>query len=82
MVRSFAHNAARDFRSQQNGAVARMWKSCRVQPSHRERAIGVVRCKEGVMLQPLQWCCVDCVIHHEWDVHEEQHHYICSASKQ
>ena len=24
-----------------------------------------------VLLQPLQWCCVDCVIHHERDVREE-----------
>jgi len=29
-----------------------------------------------VLLQPLQWCCVDCVIHHEQDVREEQK-YIC-----
>ena len=26
------------------------------------------------MLQPLRWCCVDCVILHERDVREEQHH--------
>jgi len=25
-------------------------------------------------LQPLRWCCVKCVIHHERDVREEQHH--------
>ena len=67
--------AARDFRSQQNGAVTRMWRSCGVQPSHKERAIGAVHCKkEGMLLQPLRWCCVDCVIHHERDVREEQHH--------
>ena len=67
--------AARDFRSQQNGAVTRMWRSCGVQPSHKERAIGVVRCKKaGMLLQPLRWCCVDCVIHHERDVREEQHY--------
>jgi len=30
------------------------------------------------MLQPLWWCCVDCVIHHERDVCEEQK-YICMA---
>jgi len=29
---------------------------------------------EHVLLQPLWWCCVDCVIHHERDVREEQHH--------
>jgi len=23
------------------------------------------------LLQPLRWCCVDCVIHHEQDVREE-----------
>ena len=67
--------AARDFRSQQNSAVTRMWRSCGVQPSHKECAIGAVRCKkEGMLLQPLWWCCADCVIHHERDVREEQHH--------
>jgi len=72
-------HAARDFRSQQNGAVTRMWRSCGVQPSHKERAIGVVRCKkEGMLLQPLWCCCVRCVIHHERDVREEQK-YMCVA---
>ena len=28
----------------------------------------------GQLLQPLRWCCVDCVIYHERDVREEQHH--------
>jgi len=23
------------------------------------------------VLQPLRWCCVDCLIHHEQDVREE-----------
>ena len=27
-----------------------------------------------MLLQPLRWCCVECVIHHERDVREEQHH--------
>jgi len=35
------------FRSQQNGAVTRMWRSCRVQPSYKERTICVARCKRG-----------------------------------
>ena len=26
------------------------------------------------VLQPLRWCCIECVIHHERDVREEQHH--------
>jgi len=70
-VKLCAH-AAWDFRLQQNGAVTRMWRSCRVQPSHIERAIGVVCCKkEGMLLQPLRWCCIDCVILHERDVREE-----------
>jgi len=61
------------FRLQLNGAVTRMWKSCRVKPSRKERAISAVRFKKkGMLLQPLQWRCVDCVIHHERDVHEEQ----------
>ena len=55
-------HAARDFRSQQNDAVTRMWRSCRFQPSHKERAIGVVRCKKEGMLfatSPvvLRWLC-------------------------
>ena len=65
-------HAARDFRSQQNGAVTRMWRSCRIQPSQKERAIGAVCCKkEGMLLQPLWWCCVDCMVHHERDMREE-----------
>jgi len=71
-VKLCAH-AGRDFRSQQNGAMTRMWRSCRVQPWHKERAIGAVRCKkEGMLLQPLRWRCVECVIRHERDVREEQ----------
>ena len=31
-----------------------------------------------IVLQPLRWRCVDCVIHHERDVREEQK-YICVA---
>ena len=31
-----------------------------------------------VLLQPLWWRCVDCVIHHERDVREKKH-YICVA---
>ena len=52
-----------------------MWRSCQGQLSHKERAIGAVRCKkEGMLLQPLRWFCMKCVIHHERDVPEEQHH--------
>jgi len=65
-------HAARDFRSQQNGTVTWMWRSCRVQPSHKERAISVVRCKkEGMLLQLLRWRCIEYVIHHKRDVREE-----------
>jgi len=60
-------HTARD--SDRNKMVTRMLRSCRVQPSHKERAIGVVRCKkEGMLLQALRWCCLKCVIHHERDV--------------
>jgi len=49
--------------------------SCGVPPSHKECAIGAVLCeKKGMLLEPLRWCCVDCVIHHKRDVREEQHH--------
>ena len=45
-----------------------------MQPSQKEHAIGAVRCKkEGMLLQPLRWWCVDYVIHHERHVREEQH---------
>jgi len=44
-VKHCAH-AARDFRSQQNCAVTRMWRLCQVQLSHKECVIGVVRCKK------------------------------------
>ena len=53
-----------------------LWPGCggraEFRPSHKERAICVVRCKkEGMLLQPLRWCCVDCVIHHQQDVREK-----------
>ena len=31
-------------------------------------------CAMSLLLQPLRWCCIDCVIHHERDMREEQHH--------
>ena len=34
------------------------------------------------VLQPLGWRCVECAIHHERDVREEQHRYIRDANKQ
>ena len=34
-----------------------------------------------LVLQPLRWCCVDCVIHHEGDVREEQKYmYVARTS--
>ena len=43
-----------------------------MQTSQKERAIGAVRCKkEEILLQPIGWPCVECVIHDEWDVREE-----------
>jgi len=81
-VLSFAHTPLGLFRSQQNGAVTKIRRACRVQPSHKERAISVVRCKkEGMLLQPLCWCCVECVIHHEQDVRKEQQYiYVARTS--
>jgi len=29
---------------------------------------------DGYTVATSPWCCVDCVIHHERDVREEQHH--------
>jgi len=34
------------------------------------------------MLQPLRWHCVECAVHHERDVREEQHRSISAANKQ
>jgi len=54
-----------------------------MQPSQKERAIGRGRCKkEGMLLQPLDWRCVECAIHHARDVREEYHPYICDTNKQ
>jgi len=59
-------HAARDFWSQQNGAVTRMWRSCQGQPSHKERAIGAVVVKRrgcccnlsgGDVVARRGWCC-------------------------
>jgi len=45
--------------------------------------IRAVHCKkEGMLLQPLHWRCVECAIHHERDVRKEQYPYICGANKQ
>ena len=76
--------AARVFRSQQNDAVTRMWRSCQVQLSQKECAIGVVLIvkRRWMLLQPLRWCCIECAIHHEWDVREEQHACIRGENKQ
>ena len=54
-----------------------------MQTSQKERAISAFRCKkEGMLLQPLRWRYVERAIHHERDVLEEQHPYICGANKQ
>ena len=54
-----------------------------MQPSQKECAIGAVNCKkEGMLLQTLHWCCVECAIHHEREVRKEQHPYICGVNKQ
>jgi len=42
---------------------------------------GVMADQSLPMLQLLRWCCVECVIHHERDVREEQHHtYVARTS--
>jgi len=53
-----------------------------VKPSQKECAISVVHCKkEGILLQPLRWCCIECVIHHERHVCEEQQYvYVARTS--
>ena len=33
-----------------------------------------------ILLQPLRWCCFDCVIHHERDVREEQKYPVLFAA--
>jgi len=66
-------HAAWAFRSQQNGAVTRMWKAVPGAAFTKECAIDALRCKkEGMMVQPLGWRCVKRVIHYERDVREEQ----------
>ena len=65
----------RAFRSQQNGAVARMWRLCHVKPSQYECAIGVVRCqKEGCCCNHSTGVALKCTVHHEPNVCKEQYH--------
>ena len=33
-------------------------------------------------LQTFVWRCLECVIHHEWDVREEQYPYKCGVSRE
>jgi len=40
----------------------KMVPALQVQPSQKERAIGVVHCKnEGILFEPLSWRCIECV---------------------
>ena len=76
----YAH-AVWAFRSQQNCAVTRIWRSRQVQPSQKERAIGAVCCEKGMLLQPLCWRCAECMVHHKRNVRKEQYHiYVAQAS--
>jgi len=38
--------------------------------------------KRGDVVATSQWRCIESVIHHEQDVHGEQHTNICGANKQ
>ena len=44
--------------------------------------VWVARAAPSTMLQPLRWRCVECAVHHERDVREEQHPYMSGANKQ
>ena len=49
--------------------------------TNREEAIQLPIGHKRVLLQPICWRCVECVIHHERDVREEQHHmYVLRTS--
>ena len=61
--------AARAFRSSTKWCCD---QDVKVVPQKKRAIDGVVRCKkEGMLLQPLGWRCVECAIHHERDVCEE-----------
>ena len=45
-------------------------------------SIGSLKKQIMVLLQPLRWCCVDCVIHHGRDVREEQKYILYMWRKQ
>jgi len=81
-VKLYTH-AARAFQLQQNDAVTMMWRSCQLQLSQKECAIGAAHCeKEGMLLQPVGWHCVECANHHERDVYDGQTHiYVVQTSK-
>ena len=64
-------------------ALTSMWMWFQVQPSQKGHAICALHCnKEGMLLQPVGWCCIESVIHHKRVVHKEQHTNICDANKQ
>jgi len=46
-------------------------------PQHKGNEIWLLK-----LLQPLRWRCAERMIHHERDMREEQHPYICCANKQ
>ena len=48
---------------------------------HRRSKLRAAHLKLYVVFQPLRWCCVDCMIHHERDVREEQKYmYVARTS--
>ena len=76
-------HGAREFWSQQNGAVTRMWRACHVKVSQKELAIGEVRLKkEGMLLQPLRWRCAECTVHHKQNVREAKNNTTCMRCEQ
>jgi len=45
------------------------------------RLVRFVVKKEGLLMHPLRWRCVECVIHHERDVRKEQQYiYVVQTS--
>jgi len=46
-----------------------------------DESAGCTDAAQVLVLQPLRWCCAECAVHHERNMHEEQHHiYVARTS--
>jgi len=58
-----------------------LWANTYVSGYEMHDSVGMIETIVRLLLQPLRWRCLECVIHHERDVREEQHYiYVARTS--